>query len=403
MRRSLVSSLAAGALVATVLAALPTAASASAGPGEPELDIAHSRPTGGLNLWRLPLAAENPTLGQPMLKASLEAGGFEYGRSRTASGDFGNVTGVDDGSPDWLVSHGQPNGGVLLWVVGGGPDSTPRLWADLRGGGWSWENSRQLVGDADGDGYDDVISIHRTDTAGGPAANVWVHRGTGAGFQDPALWATIPRAVDEFMASDNLPGEPFVDVRYTVADLNGDGFADLASTHRGGTGLFASEAMYYVAWINTGTGFRTPSVSMSVFKHHGWSFDESRDLSADTDGDGSDSLFTIHQQPGGGILIWERWGLTLNTWDLRKDLRTGGWSFAGSRQVAADVSGDGIEELVSIHDQVGGGLLVWAHVFTARGNIGALPSELSVIADLRGGGWDFRSSRESVGVVAGAR
>ncbi|WP_456789468.1 hypothetical protein [Cellulomonas sp. P5_C5] len=403
MRRSLVSSLVAATLGVALVSALPAAASAYAGPGEPELDIAHSLPSGGLNLWRLPLAAENPTLGQPALKATLQTGGFEYARSRTASGDFGNVTGVDDGSPDWLISHGQPNGGVLLWVVGGGPDSTPRLWADLRGGGWSWENSRQLVGDADGDGYDDVISVHRTDTADGPAANVWVHRTTGAGFQDPVLWATIPRAVDELMTRDNLPGEPFVDVRYTVADLNGDGFADLASTHRGGSAWNAFDSMFYLPWINTGSGFRTPAHGTGAFRHHGWSFDESRDLSADTNGDGVDSLFTIHRQPGGGILIWERWGDVLNVWDLRSDLSAGGWSYDGSRQVAADVSGDGIEEIVSIHDQVGGGLLVWAHVFQVRGNLGALPSGLSVIADLRGGGWTFGSSRESAAVVAGTR
>ncbi|UZN03685.1 FG-GAP-like repeat-containing protein [Cellulomonas sp. S1-8] len=403
MHRSLVSCLAAAALAAGFLTALPTAASAAPGPGEPVLDIAHSLPTGGMNLWRLPIAAENPTLGQPMLQATLEAGGFRYDRSRTATGDFGNVTGVDDGSPDQLISHGQPNGGVLLWVVGGGPDATPRLWADLRGGGWSWESSRQLVGDADGDGYDDVISVHRTDAPTGPAANVWVHRGTGAGFQDPALWAVVPRTVGPSMPSDFLPGEPFVDVRYTVADLNGDGFDDLVATHRGSRRPLAGIAMYYAPWINTGAGFVARAGAGPAPASQGWSYDASRDVAADTNGDGTDELFTIHQQPGDGILVWERWGEALNVHDLRSDLRTGGWSYSGSRQVAADVSGDGIDELVSIHDQVGGGLLVWAHGFQRRGNLGALPSDLSVIADLRGGGWDFRASRESVGVANGTR
>ena len=122
----------------------------------------------------------------PILVNSLEEGGFRYGESRTASGDFGDVTPADDGSPDWLISHRQLNGGVLVWVVGGGADTTPHIWADLRTGGWSWDNSRQYVGDVDSDGLDDVVGVHSTATVGGlTAANVWVHHNTGAAFAEP--------------------------------------------------------------------------------------------------------------------------------------------------------------------------------------------------------------------------
>ncbi|WP_199424355.1 FG-GAP-like repeat-containing protein [Actinotalea solisilvae] len=376
------------AIAALALGASP--ATAAADDGEPALGIAHLLPN-GMNLWEVPLAVEDPGLGTPQLVTSLTTGGFSYAYSRTETGDFGDVTGTDDGSPDWLVSHRQPNGGVLLWVVGGGPDTTPRLWADLRGGGWSWDASRQLVGDVNGDGLDDVVSVHRNPlSARDVRANVWVHLNTGTGFAAPALWAQLST-----VSMVRLSLEPFSQVRYMLGDVDGDGRDDLVTTD-GDTAVGWPFALRHFVHHNTGAGFAVNDSFAGGLAREGWSFAASRELMADVTGDGMEDLVTVHAQGGGGILLWVRPGsgsFVADTPVLMADLRTGGWSYASSRQVAADVDGDGRDDVVSAHDQPGGGMLLWAH----RSHENRVFEEPVVLGDLRGGGWDYWSSRASVG------
>ncbi len=368
-------------VAAAAAAALGAAPAAAVDDGHPMLDIAHST-AGGLNLWEMSLAAEDPEFGVPHLVESLTTGGFDYSASRTASGDFGNVSGSDDGTPDWLVPHRQPNGGVLLWVVGGGADTTPRLWADLRTGGWSWADSRQLVADLDGDGLDDVVSVHRHVAGwGATGANIWVHRNTGAGFADPVMWTSI-------WPSDHAT-KPFTDIRYLVGDATGDGRADLVTVER------SPQGVRYRVFRSHGAGFDASSGVIGP-REQGWSFADSRDLLADLDADGAEDLVTVHAQPGGGLLVWARAGGSGFELDetpfLLSDLRGGGWDFAHSRQSAADVDGDGADDLVSLHHQPGGGILAWAH------RTGEAGLEAPVLfSDLRDGGWQYWSSRETVG------
>jgi hypothetical protein len=63
-----------------------------------------------------------------------------------------------------------------------------------------------------------------------------------------------------------------------------------------------------------------------------------------------------------------------------QDLRTGGWSFAGSRQYLADTDDDFTDDLVSVHSQSGNpGILLWRHLSTGDG----LQSP-QIVADLYG-------------------
>src|SRR5699024_7256991 len=126
VRRSVVISL------TLVVGVMVTTSPAVAADGPPSIEIAHSLPTGGMNLWEAAVADGGSDQGLPSLATTLESGGFRYILSRTMTGNFGDVSGQDDGSSDTLVVHHQPNGGLLFWVVGGGdPAQTPRVWYDL--------------------------------------------------------------------------------------------------------------------------------------------------------------------------------------------------------------------------------------------------------------------------------
>ncbi|MFC0713616.1 FG-GAP repeat domain-containing protein [Cellulomonas biazotea] len=373
------------------LGAPPAAAADDA--GAPALDITHWLPYGGVNLWEVPLAADDPAFGRPQLVTSLVAGGWDFGSSRTEAGDFGDVSGTDDGSPDWLLPHRQPDGGLLLWVVGGGPDPTPHVWGELRTGGWSWDASRQLVGDVDGDGLDDVVSVHSNPVAPGDVrTNVWVHHNTGTGFAAPELWAQLQDTARPWLL-------PFFQVRYALGDTDGDGRADLVSTVPDSTGSSSSwdDGVRHTIHVSTGSAFRTAASSTVAPAGQRWSFTAGRELLADVDGDGRDDLVSVQVQQGGGIALWSRASageVFADQPTLLTGLYAGGWDFYLSRQYAADVDGDGRDDVVTMHAQPDGGSLLWWHRTNDAGTASEAPV---VIGTLSGGGWSYWSSRASVG------
>lgn len=411
-RRSCARILAAGVLAAASLlgsgggSAAGGAATSAAGPAlvpasattipTTDLAITHRLAGGGMNLWRLPLSDFELAYGQPQLVKKLDYGGFSYDRSVTLGGDIGNVTPSDDGTDDFVIWQAQPNGGVLLWGVGGGGDPTPQLWADLRTGGWSYLASTPLIADVTGDGWDDLVVIHRN----GTFDNVWLFPSNGQRLGAPQLMGQIPHD----------PGS-----RNLMADINGDGHSDLVTVRTGyiQAGPGAGPALEYdvrytdpqsdsIYWWKYFTLFDGPADA-------GWSYGGSRQLAGDVDGDGLVDLVTIHAQPGGGMLVWVHLNCTTASQpecfkapEVWQSLMTGGWSFAGSRQYMADIDGNGTKDLVTVHSQAGNsGELVW----------GALSSGLSfppphfttpqVIANLQTGGWSYLDSRENAAHLRG--
>jgi len=405
-RRSLV----AAVVVATVAVGSPAAADegqlltgddpahAAAQPGDvaaagtivpmPDLGITHRLPAGGMNLWRMPLSELETGYGQPQLVKTLNFGGFSYDNSKTLAGDVGDITASDDGTADHIIWHAQPNGGVLLWAVGGGSDTTPRLWQDLRTGGWSYADSHPMLGDVNGDGWDDLVVLHSINPV---SANAWVFLSDGHQLGAPQVW------------SYSVPAWAWWN-RYVLADVNRDGAADLVQVrpdYGAGPGM-----SWVVRRSMGGSSFDSGAMLFTGPVSGGWSFYDSRQLVGDVTGDGVTDMVTIHAQPNGGILVWLHKGC--QTWPgtpclsppvIWQDLRTGGWSFAGSRQYLADTNGDGIDDLVSVHQQAfNAGELIWRHVSTGTGLLAP-----QVIADLRTGGWRYLVSREGVADTWGLR
>ena len=328
----------------------------------------------GMNLWRLSML-ESGAPGARLL-ASMNYGGFSYDRSVTVPGDFGAVTSSDDGSPDEIIWHAQPNGGVLVWAVGGGTDPTPKLWRDLRTGGWSWALSRPMAGDVTGDGIDDLVVRH----ANGPwAVNLWVLRGNGQTVGAPELWASTTGGLDQ---------------RAELADVDGDGRDDVVLARP----VSGSSGLVYDVMRASGSSFGPRTSAFHGAISGGWS-PASRLAAGDVTGDGRVDLVTSHAQLGNpGLLVWVHencstgTGVCFRAPQIWQDLRAGGWSYTASRQYLADTDADGDADVISLHAQQGNpGLLVWRH--RSDGSRLLTPQ---IAADLRAGGWSYVDSRAAL-------
>ena len=234
---------------------------------------------------------------------------------------------------------------VVPWQTDGYYDTSARSrWSTLSSGGWSFTASRQLMGDVTGDGLDDVVSLHRQSTGG---LLVFVHRNTGASFAAPVVWQDL-----------RTGGWSFDNSRQTLADLDGDGLSDLVSSHAQSTG-----GVVLWAHLSTGSSLRKPALWADQ-RTGGWSYSSSRQAAGDVNGDGLLDIVSSHRQRDGGMVLWAHLstGSSFGSPALWQDLRTGGWSYANSKQLLVDTDDDSRDDVVTAHrDTSTGGYRIWLH------------------------------------------
>lgn len=163
---------------------------------------------------------------EPLLVASGEEDGAHFGASVAAVGDING-----DGVEDLIVgAPGANNGQGALYPLLMNADGTVKEQRDFRsittGRPFSLEDvagfgtSISVVGDIDGDGFDD-LAVASSDVAGnGPGIHLL--------FMDPTMWVKSFRLLDE-----NVGGVGDVDFSWGfsvagVGDVNGDDVPDLA-------------------------------------------------------------------------------------------------------------------------------------------------------------------------------
>jgi hypothetical protein len=241
-------------------------------------------------------------------------------------------------------------GGFQLWALpwnGVGYDPALKsLWGLVNTGGFNFDRSRQLMGDVNGDGFDDIVTIHHQLTGG---LRVWVHPNTGSGFGTPQQWQNL-----------STGGWSYDKSRQSLADVDGDGLADLVTTHRLATGGL-------VLWVHlsTGTLFEVPAQWQNL-SAGGWSYDGSRQMTGDVNGDGLDDVVSAHRQSTGGLILWAHLsgGASFQAPAVWQNLRTGGWSFANSQQRVLDLDNDGIDDVLTAHRSGDGLYRLWMHFST---------------------------------------
>ena len=163
---------------------------------------------------------------------------------------------------------------------------------------------KPLLGDVNGDGKADAVLVNPGN------GHVWVGLSNGSGFSTPASWSSNPIIAGA--------------TRYFLADVNGDGRADIVA-------YFASTGTWYVG-LSSGSGF-WPPVSWASNEGSG----SSNQFLADVDGDGRADVVTFNASSGNWYVDTSSgsgfWG--------PPSLWISGNGVGSSTQVVGDFNGDG--------------------------------------------------------------
>lgn len=264
--------------------------------------------------------------------------GKVFSGATSASSKFGSAEGwstsrhprmvVDvngDDIPD-LVGFSD-NGVTVALGSGSGTFGTASRWLAAFGAkaGWTLTRHVRTLADVTGDGLPDVVGFGSN--------GVVVSVNTGSSFAAPKTWTSA------FGANATSGGWNTTQHTRLVRDVNGDGQADIVGF--GASGVQVS--------LSTGTGFAEPrSWSAAFGADRGWRADVTPRLLADVTGDGlpdvvgfARSGVFVARGTGTGFATASKWsgGFGLTT-------STAGWKTDRDPRTLADVTGDGILDIV---------------------------------------------------------
>lgn len=191
--------------------------------------------TGAVDIYlgasTLPTAASLTLVGRAM--------GESFGAAVSVSGDV-NGDGFNDllvGAP--LNDHaGTGAGRVYLYLGGPHFATTPALTLDGPGMGASFGASLAILGDADGDGYDDfAVGAPLDASTGSPTGKVYVYFGS-----------STPDGTRRAVLGFATPGDQFGRAVAAASDVDGDGLVDVlvGAPHNTATGTASGQAYLYL-------------------------------------------------------------------------------------------------------------------------------------------------------------
>jgi len=150
--------------------------------------------------------------------------------------------------------------------------------------------------------------------------------------------------------------------RMLPADFNGDGKQDVVGVYDHGDGLISMWA-----FRSDGTDFSLPTRAYNGCRKC-WDLSRSQMVPADVNGDGRDEVIGVYDY-GGSIRMWKfaSDGNTFAAPTLTYRSCDGCWSLSQSRMLAADVNGDGKDDMLSAYDYGNGTMGIWAFLSNGTG------------------------------------
>jgi hypothetical protein len=238
-----------------------------------------------------------------------------------------------------------------------------------------------VAADVNGDGKDDIVGIY---DYGGGKMRMWSFISNGSEFSSVYGSNNGCRGCWELSRSQMV-----------AADVNGDGKDDIVGIYDYGGGK-----MRMWSFISDGTDFS--SVHRSYTGCGGcWELSRAQMLAADVNGDGLDDIVGIYDYGGGLMRMWSfiSDGTNFSVASFYTSCSSC-WQLGRSQMVAADVNGDGKDDIVGAYDYGGGLMRMWNFVsdgtsfstvsqsFTACGGCWHLSRSRMVVADVNGDGKD---------------
>ncbi|GIH08297.1 hypothetical protein Rhe02_63640 [Rhizocola hellebori] len=241
---------------------------------------------------------------------------------RMASGDFNG-----DGTDDIVVAYDYGSTFRFHVFEDGYYYQGDAGW--YTSGSFAVENvaGRMVVGNWDGDLYDDVAMLY---DAGGGNSRIYTWRSTGSGF--------------ELLSQQDIAGYSVANIgdRVAAGDVDGDGHDDI------------------VVAYSLGSTFRFDVFPFGIYSRSTWYTSGSFSLSnvgnrfvvGDWDEDGDAEPALLYDYGGGHVRLW-RWISNSAVFQLTNDWSVAsGYSGAlvGDRIAADDVNGDGRDDIVTAYD-----------------------------------------------------
>ncbi|KAK3696720.1 hypothetical protein QZH41_013079, partial [Actinostola sp. cb2023] len=226
-----------------------------------------------------------------------------------------------DGLPDIV---GFASGGVYVALGTGSSFQQSRLWVASFGysaGGWRVANHPRFLEDVNGDGLPDVVGM----ASGG----IYVSINTGSSFQSPSSWGNGLFGYNQGWRTNQHP-------RY-VLDVNGDGLADVVGFSCCGVEVS----------LCTGKRFLPSKTWSRRFGYkNGWRVDAHPRFVQDVNGDGLPDVVGFAND---GVRVSLNTGSSFSydkLWVSQYGKSAGGWSVQQHPRYLADVTGDGILDIV---------------------------------------------------------
>ncbi len=262
----------------------------------------------------------------------------EFGSPAAAQGGFGTNNGWSnsthlrmladvngDGRPDLV---GFKNDGAWVALGNGKTFGAARKWSSSFGrqSGWDTTHRIRTVADVTGDGRADIIGFAN--------GGVYVARSTGSGFAAPTYWTR------EMGLLDSAGGWTATRHPREIIDVTGDGLADIVG--------FGEDGVYVAA--NTGRGgfAALKKWTSSYSAKNGWLPRTHIREVVDMNGDGRPDIVGL---AGQGVYVSLNTGSSFGSaklWTSRfgTSPSSGGWNMSRQPRVIADVTGDGLPDIV---------------------------------------------------------